>query len=111
MIDDVWADLVDLSRGDSAQAAVIRMNLRKLAERPVGDPLREMARNVLSGRLSLREAASSETYGHEFSRGFVEFYEKFERLSEEDRQRVVNAGKTRLEQIRRRIISEGTIPP
>jgi len=72
------ADLMNITGGDQARARSLRKALQKLADdRAPDDPLREMAREVLSGRTGLREAARvpayAEALGDRMVRGFREY--------------------------------------
>ncbi|MFI7010683.1 hypothetical protein [Streptomyces sp. NPDC050145] len=71
-------DLMTVTAGDRARARALRKSLQRLAdEREADDPLREMAREVLGGRVGLREAARipayAEALGERVACGFREY--------------------------------------
>lgn len=55
--------------GDPALAKVVYDNLRRLEEGAGGPAMQELARDVLAGRVSLREAANSGAYAEAFRDG------------------------------------------
>lgn len=82
------ADFTDITAGDQARARALRKSLQRLADSPTAnDTLKEMAREVLSGRVGLRQAmrigAYSEALGEQISRARQEY----EQLSPEDLER------------------------
>ncbi|WP_051741653.1 hypothetical protein [Streptomyces xylophagus] len=80
------ADLMNLTGGDQARARSLRKALQKLADdRAPDDPLREMAREVLSGRTGLREAARVPSYAEALGDRMVQGFRGYERLSLDER--------------------------
>lgn len=60
--------LTDIAGGDDALARVLRDQLERLVAAPAVHPKwRELARDVLAGRVSLRDAIRSEAYGDLFA--------------------------------------------
>ncbi|MDQ8701996.1 hypothetical protein RCO28_05755 [Streptomyces sp. LHD-70] len=87
------SELLDMSQGDPAQARLLRKSLETLAAGHGGDALKEMAREVLSGRSSLREAANVSAY----SEGLIEqarpMTEKWASMSDVEREEVAAEGR------------------
>jgi len=80
------ADLMNITGGDQARARSLRKALQKLADgRAPDDPLREMAREVLSGRTGLREAARVPSYAEALGDRMVQGFREYDRLSLDER--------------------------
>jgi hypothetical protein len=79
-------EISDIARGDPIMASVLRESLKRLATGASGPLLREMATEVLEGRVSLREAVRSPHYAEAMSGRVNEFAQQFSQLSEEERQ-------------------------
>ncbi|MFJ2892924.1 hypothetical protein ACIO53_43565 [Streptomyces sp. NPDC087305] len=80
------ADLMNITGGDQARARSLRKALQKLAhDRAPDDPLREMAREVLSGRTGLREAARVPSYAEALGDRMVQGFRKHDSLSPGER--------------------------
>ncbi|MEV5613219.1 hypothetical protein [Streptomyces sp. NPDC052225] len=91
------ADLMDITRGDQARARSLRKSLQRLSQGlPSGDPLREMAREVLSGRVGLREAARIPAYSDALGERMMEGYREYERLSAQERREQEQAARAYL---------------
>ncbi|MCK1794515.1 hypothetical protein MTQ01_00415 [Streptomyces sp. XM4193] len=74
------SDLTGLTGGDEARARALRKSLQRLAGgEHVSAPLREMANEVLAGRIGLRQAmhidSYSEALGEQVARGSREYQE------------------------------------
>jgi hypothetical protein len=79
------ADLLDVA-DDPAQARRLHKALRTLADNPNADgTLKEMAREVLSGRLGMREALGSGAYLEAIGDRMAELKRADERLTPEER--------------------------
>ncbi|MFE0631979.1 hypothetical protein ACFW3D_34140 [Streptomyces sp. NPDC058864] len=79
------ADLMDVA-DDPAQARRLHKALRTLADNPnVDGALKEMAREVLSGRLGMREALGSGAYLGAIGDRMAELKRADERLTPEER--------------------------
>jgi hypothetical protein len=57
---------LEIAGGDPELAKVVYENLRKLEDGAGGPVMQELARDVLAGRMSLREAANSGKYAEAF---------------------------------------------
>lgn len=84
---------------DPARARRLRRSLELLAERGQDPAVREMAREVLSGRLSLREAANVPAYGEAMRQGMQEGLRAYAALSESERREAEEEGRRQLDRI------------
>ncbi|WP_338701163.1 hypothetical protein V2W30_29260 [Streptomyces sp. Q6] len=83
--------------GDRARARALRKSLQRLADgRAPDDPLREMAREVLSGRVGLREAARIPAYAEALGERMKQGWREFDQLSPEERKNQEAAARTYL---------------
>jgi hypothetical protein len=57
---------LSIAGGDPALAKVVYDNLRRLEEGAGGPAMQELARDVLAGKIGLREAANSGAYAEAF---------------------------------------------
>jgi hypothetical protein len=96
----VNASLMDLAGQDAARSQVLRASLERLANGTGGELLQEMARDVLAGRLDLRQAALSDVYGSGLFDSFTNFWEHYERLSPTDQEQLAQAADAQLADIR-----------
>ncbi|MDG4857179.1 hypothetical protein P8605_03250 [Streptomyces sp. T-3] len=79
-------DLMDITR-DEASARFLRKALQKLADSPSGNgALQEMAREVLAGRIGLREAVQVGAYSEALGEGMLRVQEAMDRQSSEERE-------------------------
>ncbi|MDW3845410.1 hypothetical protein NMK34_02165 [Micromonospora sp. BRA006-A] len=77
-------DLDDITGGDEKRTQALRELLDQLASS--NNPLlREMATAVQDGQLTLREAATSGTYGDELAGPFVTFWNAYQQMTPEER--------------------------
>ncbi|MEV6545014.1 hypothetical protein [Streptomyces sp. NPDC051665] len=91
------ADLMNITGGDQARARSLRKALQKLADdRAPDDPLREMAREVLSGRTGLREAARVPAYAEALGDRMVQGFREHDSLSPDERANQEAAARTYL---------------
>ncbi|SCE99171.1 hypothetical protein [Micromonospora chokoriensis] len=74
------SDLSDITNGDPRRLRGLRDNLDRLANSPQPE-LREMARAVLDGELTLRTAALSSAYAPALGDAFNEFWTYYSQLS------------------------------
>ncbi|QNS03769.1 hypothetical protein [Streptomyces xanthii] len=101
------ADLMDITRGDQARARSLRKSLQRLAEGLApGDPLRDMAREVLSGRIGLREAARVPAYSEALGDRTAQGFRAYERLSPQERREQEAAARAYLAEQRAEIEQE-----
>jgi hypothetical protein len=92
--------------GDPARARRLRRSLETLADRG-GDPaVREMAREVLAGRLSLREAANVPAYGEAMRQGMQKGLRAYAAMSESERREAEEEGRRQLDEDQRELDAE-----
>ncbi len=82
--------------GDHAGAALLRQSLTQLAEQHDGTPLAVSVREVLAGRLDVRELALDPEFAAFTGRGMESFTEAWEGLSPEERAEQLRAGEAYL---------------
>ncbi|MFI7575783.1 hypothetical protein [Micromonospora sp. NPDC049497] len=75
----------DITDGDEQRTRALRRVLDQLA-RSDSPLLREMATAVLDGRLTLRQAATSEPYGTELTAPFQTFWSRYQEMTPEERE-------------------------
>ncbi|MCX5093301.1 hypothetical protein OOK36_31320 [Streptomyces sp. NBC_00365] len=101
------ADLMDIAR-DETRARALRKSLQRLADNPSGNSaLQEMAREVLSGRVGLREAlrvgAYSDALGERIAQARQEYEQQSPEVREQQRaeaERYLEAQRAEIEQER-----------
>lgn len=81
-VDD--AEFLSATR-DQAQARALRKQLQQLAGGGAGSVLQEMAKEVLSGRIGLREALRVSAYAEALGERVHTFRESWEQMSSEER--------------------------
>ncbi|MFE9959256.1 hypothetical protein [Micromonospora sp. NPDC005299] len=74
----------DITGGDEKRGQALRQVLGQLA-RSNNPLLREMATAVQEGQLTLRQAASSNTYGAELTAPFHTFWNAYQEMTSEER--------------------------
>lgn len=87
------SELLDMSQGDPAQARLLRKSLETLAAGHGGDALKEMAQEVLSGRVGLRDAMNVSAYTDQLIEKATPMAEKWASLSENQREELAAEGK------------------
>ncbi|MGW1839936.1 hypothetical protein [Streptomyces sp. NPDC002067] len=102
-VDD--SEFMDIAK-DPAQARILRKALERLAEGGAGDTLKEMAQEILSGRVGLREASKISAYSEALVTGMQPFKEKWDETSDSERQNLAAEGERRLEEERQEIAKE-----
>ncbi|MEU9503122.1 hypothetical protein [Streptomyces sp. NPDC048196] len=91
---------------DPAMARVLRKQLEVLADGKGGDVLAEMAREVLSGRMGLREAVRVGAYEEELVQNVGKFQQRWDEMSAEERSQAEKEGARFLEEQRAEIEQE-----
>lgn len=99
---DYEEELADIARGDVARVAVMRASLRQFANGSAGPVLKEMADEVLAGRLDLRTAAMSDAYSQTLFESYEKFWGKLEQMPEAERERLAKSGAAMLAKMRGR---------
>ena len=79
------SDLADVAADDPRRLRALRDSLDRLADGPRPE-LREMARAVLDGEITLRSAALGSTYGPALGDAFDDFWTHYRQLGPDERQ-------------------------
>ncbi|GAO08893.1 hypothetical protein TPA0598_04_05290 [Streptomyces lydicamycinicus] len=82
-VDD--SEFLEITR-DPARARVMRTALEQIAAGGRAGPLKEMAEEVLSGRLGLRQATTISAYADPLIEEFQTFKQEWDSLSEKERE-------------------------
>lgn len=102
-VDD--AEFSDVAR-DPAEARVLRKSLEMISRGGAGDTLKEMAQEVLSGRIGLRQAAQTSGYTDALIEKSEPFQQEWNEMSEAERHARAAEGERALENERREIAEE-----
>ncbi|MGP3981265.1 hypothetical protein [Streptomyces sp. KR80] len=101
------ADLTNITGGDEVRARALRKTLQKLAgSEQAGPALQEMAREVLAGRVGLREAMRINSYAEALGERVAQAREAYEQLSPEELERQKEEAQRFLEAQREEIEEE-----
>lgn len=84
-----------------AQARALRKSLQRLAEDGRGGALQEMAREVLAGRIGLREAVQNSAYREALSERAGRGFQAIGEMSEADRRAAEEEGRRQLDAYQR----------
>lgn len=103
-VDD--SEFLEMTQQDAAQAKILRQSLEHLASGLGGPAMKEMAQEVLSGRMSLREAADVSAYAEEAVQQSAPLAEKWASMSDSEREALAADGERRLEEERRQLDDE-----
>lgn len=105
------ADLTDLTGGDEARARALRKSLQRLAGgEHVSAPLREMANEVLAGRIGLRDAMRINSYSEALGEQVAQGSREYQELPPEEVERQKQAAEEYLEAQRAEIEEERSGP-
>ncbi|MFG2093704.1 hypothetical protein [Streptomyces sp. NPDC048612] len=99
-VDD--SEFLEITR-DPAAASIMRKSLEQLAKGGAGDVLKEMADEILSGRVGVRDAVSIPVYANHMIDKLQASKQEWDSLSEMDRERLAADGERFLEGERREI--------
>ncbi|MBT2505935.1 hypothetical protein J7I98_08515 [Streptomyces sp. ISL-98] len=105
------SEFLEMSGQDPAQARVLRKSLEELASGRGGDALKEMAREVLSGRTSLRDAVNISAYSDQLVAQAAPMAEKWAALSEAEREALAAEGERSMAEEQGRIDEERRASP
>ncbi|MET8679864.1 hypothetical protein ABZW18_20355 [Streptomyces sp. NPDC004647] len=101
------ADLTNITGGDEVRARALRKTLQKLAgSEQAGGALQEMAREVLSGRVGLREAMRVNSYAEALGERVAQARQAYEELPPEELERQQEEARRFLEAQREEIEEE-----
>ncbi|WP_406476956.1 hypothetical protein [Streptomyces platensis] len=96
------SEFLDIAK-DPAAARVMRKGLEQIAKGGAGEILKEMAQEVISGRVGLREAVRIPAYSDQMIEKFEAFKQDWDSLSEMERQQRAAEGGRYLEDQRREL--------
>lgn len=96
MSDDHIDDALERFAGDKNLAADLKANLERLRDGVGGPELAEMARDVLSGRTTLRDVARSSAYATPLTEAMDRFHEYDAQLTDEERAKLITRAELRL---------------
>lgn len=91
---------------DRVQARALRKQLQQLAQGGAGAVLQEMAKEILSGRVGLREAMRVPAYAEALGERVRTYRESWERMTPEERERQLSEARRFLEAQRQEIERE-----
>ncbi|UQA95878.1 hypothetical protein [Streptomyces halobius] len=91
---------------DPAQARVLRKALEQLAGGGAGEALQEMAKEVLSGRIGLRDAVNVSAYSEAITENSQHFMREWEQLPEKERHNLATEGERYMQEQQREIDDE-----
>lgn len=103
-VDD--SEFLEMTQQDPAQAKILRQSLEHLASGLAGDTLKEMAQEVISGRMGLRDAANVSAYAEQAVEQSAPLAEKWASMSDSERDALAAEGERRLEDERRQLDDE-----
>jgi hypothetical protein len=103
-VDD--SEFLEMTQQDPVQAKILRQSLEHLASGLAGDALKEMAQEVISGRMGLREAANVSAYAEQAVEQSAPLAEKWASMSDSERDALAAEGERRLEEERRQLDDE-----
>ncbi|GAB2765197.1 hypothetical protein [Streptomyces bullii] len=103
-VDD--SEFLEMAQQDPVQVKILRQSLEHLASGLGGDALKEMAQEVLSGRMGLRDAANVSAYAEQAVEQAAPLAEKWASLSDSEREQLAAEGERRLEEERRQLDDE-----
>ncbi|TXS42011.1 hypothetical protein EAO75_34070 [Streptomyces sp. uw30] len=103
-VDD--SEFLEMTQQDPAQAKILKQSLEHLASGLGGPALKEMAQEVLSGRMGLREAANVSAYAEEAVERSAPLAEKWASMSDSEREALAVDGERRIEEERRQLDEE-----
>ncbi|MFE9022303.1 hypothetical protein ACFYNL_27595 [Streptomyces sp. NPDC007808] len=105
------SELLEMSQGDPAQARLLRKSLETLAAGHGGDALKEMAQEVLSGRVGLRDAVNVSAYADQLIERAAPMAEKWASLTEAQREELAAEGRRAIAAEQERIDEERRAAP
>jgi hypothetical protein len=100
---EIGEDLVDIAGGDQALARLLQESLRRLADGAGGAGLREVAGDVIDGRVDLRAAMLSASYSNAIQEKIQAFAAWFNDLTPEEREAQAAMGRETLMKVREQI--------
>lgn len=92
--------LLDVARGDPAWSSHLRQALHRLRDTSDDSEFRELVEDVLQGRRSLRDVAFTPAFERVMNPRVEAFAERYEQLSQDERDRLADEGENQLQQHR-----------
>ncbi|MFJ8674231.1 hypothetical protein [Streptomyces sp. NPDC093589] len=91
---------------DEAKARMLRKMMKNLTKGESGDPLTELAKDVMSGRQGIREALNNAPQDESLAVRFETFQQRWDAMSEADRLDAEREGAKYLQEQRQEITAE-----
>ncbi|MFI6767090.1 hypothetical protein [Streptomyces sp. NPDC050355] len=101
------SEFSDLAKSP-AEARAVKKALEMVAGGGAGDALKEMAQEVLTGRIGLQEALNVSAYTEQIAQQSDSVRERWDGMSESQREALAAAGDRHLEELQREIDEERT---
>jgi hypothetical protein len=98
---------MEIAGGDRGLAKLLLESLKKLEDGAGGPVMQEMARDVLAGRIGLREAANSSAYADAFQESMRAFQRWADEVGPEELQRAAEGAEQFTAQLREEIGDTG----
>lgn len=98
--------MMDVARGDRAVSRHLRDSLKLLRDKSEDQDFRRQIDDILAGRMSLREAASTGTFERGIAAPFEAGMQRFQELSEEEKDRMAAQGEEAFERLNEQIDEE-----
>lgn len=92
--------MLDVARGDPARSEFLRAALRRLQEASGDDRFRTLVDDILSGHVSLREAATGDVFDREVRPLVDEGARRYQELSDDEREELAAQGEHELAELR-----------
>jgi hypothetical protein len=95
--------MLDIARGDPARSKFLRESLAKLREHSKDPQFRSMVDDILAGRRSAREAATSEVFNRGIADKVEQGAQQYQALSGEEKEELAAQGEQRMAELREEI--------
>jgi hypothetical protein len=95
--------MLDVARGDKARSQFLRASLEKLRDASGDEQFRTLVDDVIAGRRSLREAATSEVFNRGIADKVDEGARRYQALSDEEKESLAAQGEQQFAALRARI--------
>ncbi|QIS10347.1 hypothetical protein [Nocardia arthritidis] len=101
--------ILDVARGDAAVSRQLSDALRLLAAKSTDPALKDQIGAVLSGRVGVRDFARTDAFNQTLDRVMPAALEKYQAMSEEQRQRLAEQGEQELERYRAELVERSPV--
>lgn len=95
--------MLDIARGDAARSKFLRSSLTKLRDASGDEQFRSLVDDILAGRKSLREAATSEVFNRGIAEKVEEGARRYQELSDEEKEELAAQGERQFAALREQI--------